>query len=397
MTNLELQACGAKAGCGWSADCYTCYSTAQGAAFPCDKCFDATSCPSSGCTWQAAMSGCGSDMDGESGACIVTGGDVPCKQIETSTASCCPANCHWDAVSASCNEADYQKSCESYGATVSGTNGCPTSRCTVTLGICHSQSSTLVCTDICNQYLCSSSGSCHWDKEANSGAQCTTGAANVAACNTLTADNCYDEEQCAFIAGQCTDAVCSDIFSPEVCGSKSNPTNGNCAWHDNTGCYFNGEDLPCGHYYEQGDCPADRCNYVASCYLCLDAGEECPCHFFWGATECPSDRCTWTDISCELDAGNIVPPALNGGGDSNMAHCTAAMQAALHPVLDAAAEDCISTGEASPTATADQLKCLDYYLTHASPVSSFTAACPCLHFWAEHENPTEAFWMAVNC
>ena len=395
---FEQDECGAKTGCAWNADCYTCYSTAAGDHFPCDKCFETSSCSSSnGCTWQAVASGCGEDDEGESGSCIVTGGSIPCKSIEATSASCCPSPCHFDTATSSCNDASYQKSCESYGATVAGANGCPTSRCAVTLGICHSQSTTLTCPDICNQFLCSSSGSCHWDKEASGdGPQCTSGAANVAACNTLTEDTCYNEEQCSFIAGQCQDSVCSDIYSPEVCGAKSGPSNGNCAWHESTGCYFNGEDLPCGHYYESNDCPADRCNYDNTCYLCLDSGEQCPCHLYWGTDECPSSRCTWTGSSCELDSGSIVPPALNGGGDHNVAHCTSAMRTALAPVLDAATGDCAAT-DGSPTATPDQLKCLDYYLTHSSPASSFTAACPCLHYWAEHENPTDAFWMAINC
>jgi len=67
------------------------------------------------------------------------------------------------------------------------------------------------------------------------------------------------------------------------------------------------------------------------------------------------------------------------------------------PVLDAAVQDCVNMGENPGAATADQIKCLDYYVKHANSPSTLTDACPCLRWWAEHESPEMGYWMDLNC
>ena len=66
-------------------------------------------------------------------------------------------------------------------------------------------------------------------------------------------------------------------------------------------------------------------------------------------------------------------------------------------MLDAAVQDCVNMGENPGAATADQIKCLDYYVKHANSPSTLTDACPCLRWWAEHESPEMGYWMDLNC
>lgn len=323
---------------------------------------------------------------------MASGSHIPCKSIQADSASCCPSYCTFDSTTLQCVDNNYQKSCASYGA---DSAACPSDRCTVSKGICVDQGTSLQCSDICNAFLCSTAGGCHWDK---SGANevCADGDGPQIVCGNLQEEDCYSNEQCAFIAGNCQDAVCSDIFSQDVCGARSGPPN-NCAWHDATGCYFSGEDLPCEHYYDDSSCPSDRCHYDSSCFRCMDTGEQCPCHYFYQQSDCPSDRCNWisNQYTCELRSEEVVPQ-LNGGGDHEKSHCSAQQKSQLGAVLDAALDDCEDFSGAA-TATNDQLKCLDYYLKHASPAATFSQACPCLYWWAQHVDPERGYWMAVNC
>lgn len=395
--SYEQDECTALTGCSWNADLYTCYSTAQG--LPCDRIFEQTSC-SGTCSWQTSPTGCGDDEFGDNGVCVnAANPQPPCKAFDVVSAACCPQHCTWHDDTSMCTDSNYQKSCESYGGHTSGTDACPTDRCAVSHGVCHAQGATIGCNDICNKFVCTSSGDCHWNDDPNGGstvAQCVDGPATLEVCNTLSVDQCYNAEHCAYLGSSCVEGVCSDIFSEEVCGAWSGAPH-NCVYNEMHGCSFADEQLQCDQYYETSSCPSDRCHYDSTCYLCMDTGESCPCHLFWDEGECPSVRCTWTGQSCELNSGDDTPPPLNGGGDHDITHCTSAMKTNLRPVLDAAVQDCVNMGENPGAATADQIKCLDYYVKHANSPSTLTDACPCLRWWAEHESPEMGYWMDLNC
>ena len=337
---------------------------------------------------------------GDGGSCVNTANpNPPCKSFDVLSAACCPAHCTWQQDTATCTAGDYVKSCESFGSHISGTDACPTDRCAVSHGVCHGQDVTIGCGDICNKFICTSSGDCHWNEDAESN-ECVDGGAALADCSTLDENSCYNEEHCAYLGGTCAEGVCTDIFSEEVCGAWSGAPH-NCIYNANHGCSFANEALQCDAYYEASTCNSatgSNCHYDQTCYLCLDEGEECPCHLFWDQGACPSDRCTWTDsYTCELNTDGDTPPALSGGGDHDMASCTSAMKTNLRPVLDAAAQDCVDMSGTSGPASADQIKCLDYYVKHAATPSTLTDACPCLWYWAQHEAPEYAYWMNINC
>ena len=197
--SYEQDACTALTGCSWNDDMYTCYSTATGV--PCDRIFESNDCKDT-CTWQTAAAGCNSDM-GDGGVCVSTANPEPsCKSFDVTSAPCCPNHCTWHADSSTCTDSDYQKSCESYGTQVSGTDGCPLDRCAVDLGVCHTQGETIGCNDICNQFVCTASTRCHWNEDDGTGtstaAQCVDGAANLEPCDSLGIDQCYNTEHCAY-------------------------------------------------------------------------------------------------------------------------------------------------------------------------------------------------------
>ena len=390
-------ACLAISGCSWTADSFQCSSPAQGPA--CDRIFHPGAC-SGLCTWQPLPAGCGDDESGDYGICVSTANpEPPCTSFDVESAACCPQHCTWYAEALLCASPDYTRSCESYGSRITGTYACPTDRCAVNHGVCHAQGRTIGCKDICNKFICTASGDCHWnDEDDGDAAQCVDGAGALEVCSTLqTEAQCDSAEQCAYLGSSCVEGVCADIDSPEVCGAWSGEPH-NCVYSEGHGCSYAFEELPCAEYYDNRTCPSDRCHYDQSCHLCMDTGESCPCHVFWSESECPSTgRCTWTGQSCELNTGDDTPPPLTGAGDHNISHCTSAMKTNLRPVLDAAVQDCVDESATPGPATTEQIKCLDYYVKHASSPTTLVAACPCLRWWAEHESPEMGYWMDLDC
>lgn len=396
---------GGPQGCAWSDSCYACYNASE--TYPCDMCYGQTGCPQEHCQWLPSPTGCGADEDGQAGACVNQGASTvpPCNSFDVTTSECCPDHCTWDSDTAACDEPGFIKACESFG---SHTKECPTDRCAVSLGICHTRGTALTCSDICNEFLCSASGSCNWDKsgagssDGDQPGRCLEGGGTLDVCTGLSLDDCYAKQHCAVQGTTCVDGVCSDIWSAEVCGAWSEAPH-NCVWHGDTGCFFANEELPCDMYFDADMCPTDRCHYDASCFTCLDMGDDCPCHLFYQEDDCPSARCSWTatagdGASCELVSTDADPPALDGNGNHDASGCTADLTAKYRPALDAAMEDCHQDGdEDNAPVTAVALKCLDYYIKAAPANGNFAEACPCLWFWAQHEQPARAWWMALDC
>jgi len=385
--------------CTWNADDYEC--TNSTAAPVCDRHYDTASCSgASGCKWLSPSSPAGCDQDGpgdDGGYCVPSADtNVPCKALDAFESSCCPSYCHWDGDY--CHESSYEAPCESFGGNVNGKAGdpltCPTDRCKVSHGVCIAQGTSIDCSNICEQFLCTRAGSgCHWDTE-NGGCQSGENAPIVCASYSEEYD-CMDEQQCQWLGnGKCSDKVCSE-FEKTNCGAMY-PT---CTWHDEAGCYYADETLPCDKYQAQSACPTS-CSWNSDAYMCLDQNEDAPCHAFYAEADCKTAKCEWRSnewggLSCEAPTSQTGVPSLNGGGSRAIEDCNAALESKVGVALDTVTDECSDQWSEPAPATDDQLKCLAYYLSAAS--STISESCPCIWKWATHSEAGRDSWMQVNC
>lgn len=379
--------CGQDSACQWNSDCGVCYPS--NGNVPCEFCSEATSCGNANCTWQNANPDdpCGDDI----GMCVgASGGD--CKRFSGFGQDCCRSPCMYNDELMICSNGGNSIPCSSFGlnnAACSNHSGCVVSN-----GLCVNQGVTVACSDICKEFECSLGGSCHWDEDTTS---CLDGAAAVPDCSTLSINDCYEWEQCAFLGNNlCVDGVCSDIMDPDVCQAWSGAPH-NCVYHTDYGCYFKDEPLPCPLIYDQDQCgnTSGRCHYQDSCEYCLDAGESCPCTNYYEQSTCTAQQsCTWSDeTGCTLSSSSINPPVLTNSSDHNPNNCNPSPQ--LTAVLDTATMDCRPTTDTWTPTDPTMLKCLDYYLQQAS--TTFSESCSCLYDWATHRNPENAYFMKIPC
>ena len=63
-------------------------------------------------------------------------------------------------------------------------------------------------------------------------------------------------------------------------------------------------DLTCLDIAGETECVGSGCEYVAELYACRKAGEELPCSVFWEEDNCPADRCHYTGFACEVQRDN---------------------------------------------------------------------------------------------
>ena len=106
----------------------------------------------------------------------------------------------------------------------------------------------------------------------------------------------YDKGQCDTKA-ECVydDYMCkTKLQEGETCKEQTEQDcwkYSECIQH-NYECY-NKYEAPCDAFYDETNCPVDKCSWNEEQYACYKTGEEISCNKYYDKAKCPTDRCAW--------------------------------------------------------------------------------------------------------